>query len=64
MRWLHRIITSKPPADAGPILSTWEHLGEGTYLDRALYADRDLVLHFQLMLKLAEKTGREFYERE
>ena len=59
MRWLHRITISKPP-----IPSTWEHLGEGTYLDRALYADRDLVLHFQLMLKLAEKTGREFYERE
>ena len=64
MRWLHRITISKPPADAGPIPSTWEHLGEGTYLDRALYANRDLVLHFQLMLKLAEKTGREFYVGE
>ena len=59
MKWLRRIV--EPSA---PIPSTWEHLGEGTYLDRALYADRDLVLHFQLMLKLAEKTGREFYVGE
>ena len=59
MKWLRRIVEPSLP-----IPSTWEHLGQGTYLDRSMYSNKLIVLHFQLMLMRAEKAGREFYERE